>query len=164
VLRRIRAAVRAIDPAITILQSGRMSDTLRSATSLYETLARVIALIGALAVSIEALGVYGLVAYIVRHKRQEIGVRTALGAPRGRIVGHFLRHGIQLAAAGIAVGVTLALGVSRLMTTVLFGVAATDLTSFTAAAVVVWSAALLASLVPAWRAATADPVSALRQR
>jgi ABC-type antimicrobial peptide transport system permease subunit len=114
-------------------------------------------------VGIAALGVYGLIAYTVKQKTQEIGVRTALGAPRGRIVGHFLRHGVRLTAVGIGIGVILALGASRLMTSVMFGVAATDPVSFTVASVMVMAAALFASLAPAWRAATMDPVSALRQ-
>jgi predicted permease len=163
VLAHVRAHARAIDPAMAVLQSGEMADTRRSATSLYETLARMLTLVGVLAVGVAAIGVYGLIAYTVKQKQQEIGVRTALGAPRGRIVGQFLRHGVRLAIAGIGIGVIGALGVGRLMTSVLLGVAATDFVSFTFGVAVVMVAALLASLAPAWRAATANPVSALRQ-
>ena len=163
VLANVRRQARAVDPAMTVLQSGEMSDTLRSATSLYETLARMLTLVGVLAIAVAVLGVYGLIAYTVAQKQQEIGVRTALGATSSRIVWQFLGHGARLAVAGIGLGAIAALGVSRLMTSVLFGVTATDLASFVFGAAMVLVAALLASLAPAWRAATTDPLRALRQ-
>jgi len=92
--------------------------------------------IGALTVGVVALGVYGMVAYAVRQSRQAIGVRTALGATRPVIVRYFLRQGMTLAAVGIAIGIIAALAVTRLMTTLLLGVAATDVTSFVAAGLV----------------------------
>lgn len=163
-LGRIREEAAAIDPAMTILQSGAMADTLRSATSLYETLARMLTLVGVLAVLVAALGVYGLLAYTVRQRAHEIGVRTALGATRASIVGAFLRDGARLAAIGAAIGIVAALGVGRMMTTLLFGVAGTDPASFAMATAVVTGSALLACALPAWRAATADPLAALRHR
>jgi predicted permease len=164
ILARIREDAQRVDPAMAVLQSGSMTDTLRSASSVYETLARVLTLIGTLAVGIAAFGVYGLVAYTIKLKAHEIGVRAALGAPRSSIVWSFLRRGGTLAATGTAAGVILSLAVSRLMTTLLFGVAATDLASFTIATVVVASSAMLASLLPAWRAANVDPIATLRHR
>jgi ABC-type antimicrobial peptide transport system permease subunit len=159
---RIREHARAIDPAMVVLQSGAMGDTLRSAASLYETLARMLTLIGALAVAVSALGVYGLLAYTVRQRSREIGVRTALGAPRGAIVGVFLRRGATLIVMGISLGLLIAFAVSRLMTRVLLDVVATDMTSFVMATAVVATAAVMASVIPAWRAATLDPLSVLR--
>ncbi|HTM01880.1 MAG TPA: ABC transporter permease [Vicinamibacterales bacterium] len=164
VLTRIRAHAAALDPSLTILQSGRMTDTLRSATSIYETLARMLTLVGVLAVAIAALGVYGLVAYTVKQKAHDIGVRTALGATRTTIAGHFLRQGARLALLGGAIGVLASLGVARLMARFLFGVATTDLASFTVATIVVIGLALIASLVPAWRAANGSPSASLRHQ
>src|SRR3954465_420830 len=105
VLARVRAVAQGVDPAMQVLQSGPLSSTRRAATSLYETLARMLTLIGALTVGVVALGVYGLVAYAVRQSRQAIGVRTALGATRPVIVRYFLRQGMTLAAVGIAIGI-----------------------------------------------------------
>jgi predicted permease len=164
VLARIRARAQEIDPSIAVLESGVMADTLRSATAIYETLARVLAIVGALAVAVAALGVYGLMAYSVKQKAHDIGIRAALGAPRARIVGHFLRHGALLTVSGTGLGMLAALIVSRLMRSLLFGVAATDSVAFGGAAFVVITAALVASWLPAWRAANADPVTALRHQ
>ena len=161
-IARISEHARAIDPAMVVLQSGAMGDTLRSAASLYETLARMLTLIGALAVGVSALGVYGLLAYTVRQRSREIGVRTALGAPRGAIVGVFLRRGATLIVMGTSLGVLIAFAVSRLMARLLLGVVATDMTSFALATAVVTVAAVMASVIPAWRAATLDPVAVLR--
>ena len=135
----------------------------RAATSIYETLARILTLIGVLAVGVAALGVYGLVAYTVKQRAQEIGIRTALGGTRGTIVGHFMRQGLMLSALGAALGVAMAVGVARLMTTLLFGIASSDVMSFAIATLVVIGSAVAASLVPAWRAATNDPIAALRR-
>ena len=161
-IARIREHARAIDPALDVLQSGAMADVLRSAASLYETLARMLTLIGALAVGVSALGVYGLLAYTVRLRSREIGVRTALGAPRGAIIAMFLRRGAVLIGIGTSIGVLIAIAVSRLMSSILLDVAATDVPSFIAATAVVTIAAVMASVVPAWRAARLDPVSVLR--
>lgn len=164
VLARIRAHAQAIDPALAVLRSGPMTETLRSATSIYETLARIVSLIGVLAVVVATLGVYGLVAYTVKQKAHEIGVRSALGATRASLVRHLLSGVTILAASGAVLGVVVALGVGQAMSQLLFGVAATDLTSFTVAPLVVLASALAASLAPAWRAARQDPIAALRHR
>jgi putative ABC transport system permease protein len=108
--------------------------------------------------------VYGLVAYTVKQKAHEIGVRSALGATRASLVRHLLSGVTILAASGAGLGVVVALGVGQAMSQLLFGVAATDLTSFTVATLVVLASALAASLAPAWRAARQDPIAALRHR
>jgi predicted permease len=161
-LARIREHAHALDPSMTILTSGTLSDQLRSATSIYETLARVLTMIGALAAALAALGIYGLVAYSVRQSTHEIGVRSAVGATRGMILRRFLRRGLTLATIGIAIGIAASLVLSRLMSGLLFGVEATDTASYAGASVLVLSAALVASFVPAWRGSRLDPVVALR--
>jgi predicted lysophospholipase L1 biosynthesis ABC-type transport system permease subunit len=164
VLARIRGHAAALDPSMTILQSGAMSDTLRSATSLYETLARMLTLVGLLAVAVATMGVYGLIAFSVKQQAHETGVRSALGAPRRTIVRHFLRQGLLLVAIGGAIGVAASIGTSRLMSALLFGVASSDATSFTMATLVVFTSAVLASLVPAWRAVSGNPIAVLRRQ
>ncbi len=162
ILARIREHGRALDPGVTILTSGVMADQLRSATSIYETLARVLTMIGVLAAALAALGIYGLVAYSVRQSTHEIGVRTAVGATRGMILRRFLSRGLALAGIGTAIGILASLALTRLMSTLLFGVTATDVASFAGASLLVLAAALLASFVPAWRGSRVDPVVALR--
>jgi predicted permease len=163
VLERIRAHARALDAGMPILASGVMADQIRSASSLYETLARILGVVGVMAAALAALGVYGLVAYTVRQSAHEIGIRTAVGATRTMIVRQFLARGVALAAIGIAVGVLASLMLGRLMADLLYGVAATDVTSFAGASALVLGATIAASFIPAWRGSRVDPVVALRQ-
>jgi predicted permease len=163
-LARIREHAHALDPGMTILTSGALTDQLRSATSIYETLARVLTMIGVLAAALAALGIYGLVAYSVRQSTHEIGVRTAVGATRGMILRQFIRRGLTLAAIGTAIGFAASLMLSRMMSGLLFGIEATDAASFAGASLLVLSAALVASFVPAWRGSRLDPVVALRHQ
>ena len=121
-------------------------------------------MIGVLAAALAALGIYGLVAYSVRQSTHEIGVRTAVGATRGMILRRFLGRGLALAGIGTVIGLVASLALSRLMSRLLFGVAATDVASFAGASLLVLTAALLASLVPAWRGSQVDPVVALRHQ
>jgi putative ABC transport system permease protein len=121
-------------------------------------------LIGALAIIVSALGVYGLVAYTVKQQAQAIGVRTALGAPRLMIVRQYVEAGAWLAAIGTVIGILIALALGRLMSTLLFGVPATDIASFAGATLVVVASTLFASMIPAWRAVVQDPIAALRRQ
>ena len=164
VIARIRERARTIDPNLTILDSGAMVDQLRSATSLYETVARLVTIIGLMAAALAALGVYGLVAYTIRQSAHEIGLRTAVGATRAMILRQFLFRGLTLAAIGMAIGIAGSLMGTRLMAGLLFGVESTDTASFLSASILVLSSALVASFVPAWRGSRADPVVALRHQ
>jgi hypothetical protein len=94
--------------------------------------------------------------------RQEIGVRMALGAQRGRIIGMVMRQGLQLTAAGTILGLAGAAALSRVMATLLFGISATDLVTFSLVPLVLVAVAVLACFVPAFRATTVDPQVALR--
>ena len=163
-LAAIREHARAIDPSMTVLTSGVMSDQLRSATSIYETLARVLTMIGVLAAVLAALGIYGLIVYSVRQSTHEIGVRTAVGATRAMILRHFLGRGLALTTIGVGIGIVASLALTRLMSSLLFGVTATDTASFIGASLLVFAAALVACFVPAWRGSRVDPVVALRHQ
>ena len=162
VLDRIRTHARALDSSMTILNSGVLASQVRAASSVYETVARVVVIIGALAAVLAALGVYGLVAYTVKQSAHEIGVRAAIGATRGTLLRHFLLRGLTLTAIGAAIGIAASTALSRLMSGILYGVDATDTASFVGASLLLLSAAVVASLVPAWRASRVDPVVALR--
>ena len=101
-------------------------------------------------------------AYLVSTTTRELGIRIALGATRSRVAGLVLRRGLVLTAAGVMLGVLSAFAVSRLLSSVLFGIAPTDPLTFGAAMVVVFSVATLACWIPARRATRLDPVAALR--
>jgi putative ABC transport system permease protein len=116
----------------------------------------------AFALILAAVGVYGVMSYLVTQGAHDIGVRMALGAPRSSIVGMVVRHGFQLTIAGIVLGLIGAGALTRVMSSLLFGISATDLVTFAAVPVMLAAVALLASCIPALRATRVDPVVALR--
>ncbi len=117
---------------------------------------------GSTAVLLAAVGLYGVLAFIVSNRRREIGVRIALGATAIDVVGEVLGHGLRLTGLGMAIGLALALAVTRLMSTLLFGIGPTDAATFAGAAALLALVAVAASLIPALRASRVDPLTALR--
>jgi putative ABC transport system permease protein len=161
-----RAAVerqmRAVDPALPV---GRMrtEDEIIShslARQNFNTL--LLTLFAAIALLLAAVGIYGLISYAVEQRTQEIGIRMALGAARGEVLRMIVFQGAKLAAAGVALGLAAAFGVTRLLGTLLYGVKAADPPTFAAAAAALALVALAASYIPALRAAALDPNQALR--
>jgi predicted permease len=120
------------------------------------------AVFGIAALMLAAMGVYGVIAYSVSRKTREIGVRMALGATRATVIRSVLREALFLGLLGIAIGLPITLAVVRLLASFLFGVAATDPTTFAVSTSVLATVALIAGLVPAWRASRVDPMVALR--
>jgi putative ABC transport system permease protein len=114
------------------------------------------------ALALAAVGVYGVVAFSVTRRTQEIGVRMALGALRGDVLRLVLGEGARLAVAGVGIGIAASIAVTRVMSSLLFGVSATDPITFVGVAVLLAVVALLASYIPARRAMRLDPNSALR--
>lgn len=117
---------------------------------------------GCLAVLLAAIGIYGVLSFIVTQRTHEIGIRMALGAKVSDILRLVLGHGLGLAGIGIAIGSIAAIGLTRLMQTLLFGVSPTDPVTFVAGVLTLATVALLASYIPARRAARVDPVQSLR--
>jgi predicted permease len=163
-IEQVRGRVQAIDPNLPILEARMLSEQTRVALSVFEMVARILAMIGLIAVMLAALGIYGLTSYTVQQSTHEIGIRMALGARHADVVWRFLGRGLRLGAIGAAIGMAGALAVTRLLGTLLYGVSATDMVSFGAAAAVVMGITLAASIVPAWRAARTNPISALRHQ
>jgi predicted permease len=131
------------------------------------TLMRVIATLsgffGALAVLLATIGLYGIMAYNVARRRNEIGVRIALGAEQSRVVRMVLGEVSRVVLAGAAIGVAVSVAVTRLVTSFLYGVTPTDLATLTSAVLLLATVGIAAAALPAWRAARLDPVEALRE-
>jgi predicted permease len=117
---------------------------------------------GAMAMALGMIGIYGVISYTVSQRRREVGIRLALGAQRGDVMQMLLRQGATTAIVGVAIGIAAALGLTELMSGLLFGVSAQDPMTFAAVAALLMSVALLASYIPARRAMLVDPVVALR--
>jgi ABC-type antimicrobial peptide transport system permease subunit len=119
---------------------------------------------GVAGMALAAIGTYGLVSYTVKQSTHEIGIRMALGASGLSVVRGVLGRGLRLGAIGAALGSVAALAVTRLLGSVLFGVSATDAVSFARALALVLGVVIVATVVPAWRAARTNPLSALRHQ
>jgi putative ABC transport system permease protein len=161
-LGAIHRAVRSVDPLQPVTRIATMEQVVARATAQRRLGATMFATFGGLALLLAAAGIYGVLAGLVATRTREIGVRAALGATPGRISTLVLGEAAVLAAVGLVIGSASALVLSRFLRSLLFSVQATDPLSLVAAALVVGSAALLASALPAWRASRLDPVVALR--
>lgn len=160
-LASIRREVRAIDPRVAVL-TGRL-DELTSVAVLPQVLgARLLGALGAVALLIASIGIYGLMAYSVSLRRREIGIRMAIGAQPAEVRRMVLREGAILAAAGLALGLVGALALTRLVASVLIEVRPDDPFALAAALVILGVSALAACWLPARRAARVDPMTALR--
>ena len=159
-----RAHVVALDPDLPILHASSLAESTRGAFIFFQLTAMGLFLFGAVGMALAAMGTYGLVSYVVKQSTHEIGIRMALGASAKSIVQAFLGRGLRLGSIGAALGIVAAIGLSRLLGSVLFGVSATDAVSFARALAIVLGGVVLATIVPAWRAARTNPLSALRHQ
>ncbi|HYK38142.1 ABC transporter permease [Alloacidobacterium sp.] len=162
ILPDVRKAVQQMDPNLPLLKPMTQQAQYEETISRQLMFARLAGFFGLLAVVLVATGLYGTLAYRVNNRTVEIGVRMAVGAQRRQVVWMVLRDSLFLTAAGIVVGIPLAILVARALTSALYGVAPYDALSFTGAALGVAIVALAASMLPARRAASVDPLTALR--
>jgi ABC-type antimicrobial peptide transport system permease subunit len=160
-VREVRDQVRAIDRNIplTFTTLTHAVDDLVSSQRFNSILLSSFA---ALALLLAAIGIYGVMSYLVTQRTQEIGIRMALGARRGHVLGLVVGHAFRLTLAGVAIGVGLALGLTRYLATMLYGVNTRDAWTFCSVAFLLMAVALLASYVPAIRATRVDPITTLR--
>jgi predicted permease len=158
----LRSAIREQEPAFAVDSVMTMEDRVMRALARPRLYAVVLAGFACFAVAIAAAGLFGVLSYSVAQRLREIGVRTALGARPADIVRLVLRQVSIVAAGGIAIGLTAALGLSRLLAAVLYGVDPHDVASFAVVAIAIALVAVIACVVPARRAARVDPLTALR--
>jgi predicted permease len=158
----IRSAVWNVDPNQPVSNVRAMETVLDAELAGRNTQLTLVGAFAALALLLAAAGLFGVLSYAVQQRTAEIGLRMALGAQRAHIVRAVLRSALGLAAFGLGIGVIGALGAGRLVASFLFGVSPVDPATFAAVAGAILGVALLASYVPARRAATVDPMSALR--
>ena len=158
----LRRTVREMDPNLAVFNIQQMNDLIAQSAAQPRLNASLIGLFALVAALLAAIGIYGVLAYLVSQRTQEIGIRMALGAGRPAVLRLFLTRGLWLTAGGLAVGVLAAIGVSRWIGSLLFETRARDPWTIAAAATVVGLITIVASYMPARRATTVDPLLALR--
>jgi ABC-type antimicrobial peptide transport system permease subunit len=158
----IRKLVASLNPNLPVVQSQTLEDYAALTLIPQRIAASVSGSLGIVGLLLAAIGIYGVTAYMVSSRTREIGIRVALGAQRGDIVLMVLRQGMMLALAGVAIGLTLAAGASRLIGSLLFGIGPTDPLAFGGSAVLFFLIGLVACYLPARRATGVDAMEALR--
>jgi len=159
VLRRI---VQQADPDLPLIDIRTEREQIDATMQMERTLATLTACFGVLALLLASVGIYGIMAYTVSQRTNEIGIRLALGALPGQIRGMILRESTWITAAGLVAGVAGALAVTRLVKSMLYGIAPYDPITLASAVLLLLAVALLASWLPARRAASVEPMEALR--
>ncbi len=161
-LNSIRGEVAKADPELPVYDVHTMEERLAASVGLERLTVLLVGGFGVLALVLASVGIYGVISYSVTQRTREIGVRMALGAGPGEILGMVLRSGILLTLLGIVLGLAAGLGLTRLMQSLLYGVSATDPATFFTVPLLLMAVAALACWVPARRAARVDPMVALR--
>jgi hypothetical protein len=159
---RVRQAIHEVAPELTPYDVRTLPDRLAGQTARGRSLVRLMAGLAAIALLLAAIGIYGLLSYMVTQRRREIGVRMALGADRGKVVAQVVRGALALIAAGLALGFVAVLLLHRFLTSLLYGVSPADPGTLAGTALLLLGIALAASGVPAFQATRVPPVTALR--
>jgi putative ABC transport system permease protein len=161
-LGSVRSAVRGVDPGLPLAGVNTMDDLISQTTGPRRFSLLLLAGFAALAVVLASIGLYGVMSYMVTQRARELGVRLALGAGTGHVLGLVLRQGVSLALAGVGIGLVAALALTRVMQGMLFQVGATDPVTFVLVPLLLVGVAAFASWLPARRATRVDPIEALR--
>jgi len=158
----VRSAISSVDADQPIYNIKTLDEVLSDSMAQNRFSTWMLAIFAGIALLLAATGIYGVMSYSVSQRTQEIGIRMALGASRGDVLKMVIGRGMMLAAIGLSVGLAAAFGVTRLMSSLLFGVTATDLVTFISIPLVLATVALAACYIPARRATKVDPIQALR--
>ena len=159
--RDIRQAVGEVLPGVPVFRIRTLREVYDQSMARTSFSLVLLGIAGAMALLLGIVGIYGVLAYAVMQRQREVGIRLALGAQPGNVKGLFVYRGMRLSAIGIVIGAAVAAGITRWMSSLLFGVTPVDAVTFATAASVLVMAALAASYVPARRAAALDPVRTL---
>jgi predicted permease len=158
----VRQQLNEIDPSLPLADVRRMENVLSRAQARPRFLTLLLSLFSVVALAIATVGIYGVVSYSVARRTKEFGLRMVLGAQSGDVLRLVLKQGAGMIAIGVAFGLVLALFLTRLMASLLFGVAPTDLATFASVTAVLFGVALAACYIPARRATRVDPIQTLR--
>jgi putative ABC transport system permease protein len=158
----IRQEIRTLDATLPVANVRTMDDVVGATMSSPRFTGFLLVVFAAIALALSAIGIYGVLSYLVSRRTREIGIRVAIGAGRGQVLRLVLGSGLLLAVVGVTAGLAVALVVTRFMRTLLHEVSPGDPLTFVSVGVVLTLVAILASLVPAWRATRVDPVVALK--
>jgi predicted permease len=158
----VRAELKALEKDMAVYDMRTMNDVLAASVAERRFILILAMAFGLLALTLAAVGVYGVMSLVVSERTQEMGIRLALGAEPARVLGLVVRQGVTLAAAGIAVGCAAALALTPMMAGQLYGVGTTDPATLALVPVLLLIVAVVACMVPAVRAMRVDPVTALR--
>jgi predicted lysophospholipase L1 biosynthesis ABC-type transport system permease subunit len=157
-----REALREVDARLPMVSPRTMDEVVREAMAATSFTVLLLGIAAAIALVLGTVGIYGVISYVVGQRTQEIGVRMALGAPSGAVLRQVVGQGMALTGVGVAIGLLGAWGVSRVLATLLYGVKVTDPLTYGVTAAALAGVSLLASWIPARRAARVDPTEALR--
>jgi len=161
-LPEVRRQVAALDATLPVYEVKTLVEHLGTALFPARAAAALLGLTGALALFLAAIGLYGVLSYLVTLRTREIGVRVALGAARSDVLRLIVGRGLRLAGIGLAIGLALAAGVTRFASFLLYGTSPLDPLAFGGVAALLLGTALLAAWMPARRAAAVEPMVALR--
>ncbi|MGH9743275.1 MAG: ADOP family duplicated permease [Candidatus Acidiferrum sp.] len=158
----LSATIKRISYENVMSQTQTMDSIISDSLASQKFSMAVLGIFAALALALASVGIYGVISYVVQQRTQEIGVRVALGANRNDVLRMILGEGMKMAGIGVAIGIAAALGLTRLMASLLFGVSATDPLTYSVVAILLAIVALAACYIPARRAMRVDPMVALR--
>jgi putative ABC transport system permease protein len=158
----LRTAVRNLDPSVPVAKVASMRSVISDAVAEPRTTTLFLGAFATVALLLAALGLYGVLAYFVNQRTREIGIRIALGAAHGRVLGLVLRRGLLLVGIGVVLGIGGALATTRFLQSLLFEVGTTDVLTFAGVCLVLTLVACAACAIPAWRATKVDLLAALR--
>ena len=157
----VRAAIHDIDPGLAVSELRPMTDVVAASVATDRFMTRLLTAFSAIALLLAAIGIFGVISYGVAQRRREIGVRMAVGASRSDVLQLIVGGALRLAGGGIVIGIVAALALGRLMQSLLFGVEPFDPATFASGSLVLLAVSLVASMLPAWRAARTPPASVL---
>jgi len=161
-LSQIRQAVWSVNASLPVASMRTMGEIYDQSLARTSFTLVMLGIAGAMALVLGIVGIYGVISYAVSQRRREIGIRLALGAQPGELKKMFVRHGLKLVGIGLALGLGASLALMRLMKSLLFGISPLDPLTYATVPIVLAAAAMLASYLPARRAAAVDPVETLK--